>query len=151
MSVIYILLHSHLLHKRLSRDISEQCSAKEYKKNKDNLKNININIDMVILENINIFINIDMDFLDNINIDIDKGIWQNINIDKISNRLEFGVSNRANCLITWFEEENCKEEPGEAEKNPEKSLKVGPTRLCDVPGRRTRKVRVPNYFPNFSL
>ena len=26
-------LHSHLLHKRSSRDISEQCSAKEYKKN----------------------------------------------------------------------------------------------------------------------
>ena len=86
-----------------------------------------------------------------IDIDIDKQISENIDIDKISNRLEFGILNRANCLITWFEEENCKEEPREAEKNPEKSLKVGSTRLCDVPGRRKRKVRMPNYFPNFSL
>ena len=39
-----------------------------------------------------------MDFLENINIvmDIDKGILQNIDIDKISYRLEFGISNRAN-------------------------------------------------------
>ena len=38
---------------------------------------------MVILENIDI------------DIDIDKAILQNIDIDKISNRLEFGISNRA--------------------------------------------------------
>ena len=57
------------------------------------MKNIDIDIDMVILENIDI----DMDFLENI--DIDKGILQNIDIDKISYRLEFGISNRAswNC------------------------------------------------------
>ena len=36
---------------------------------------------MVILENIDI------------DIDIDKAILQNIDIDKISNRLEFGISN----------------------------------------------------------
>ena len=46
---------------------------------------------MVILENIDI----DMDFLENIDIDIDKRICQNINIDKISYQLEFGISNRA--------------------------------------------------------
>ena len=52
---------------------------------------------MVILENIDIDIDIDMDFLENINIDIniDRGILQNINNDKISYRLEFGISNRA--------------------------------------------------------
>ena len=39
---------------------------------------------MVILENIDI------------DIDIDKAILQNIDIDKISNRFKFGISNRAN-------------------------------------------------------
>ena len=52
---------------------------------------------MVILENIDI--DIDMDFLEYIDIDIaidiDKGILQNIDIDKISYRLGFGISNRA--------------------------------------------------------
>ena len=43
------------------------------------LKNIDIDIDMVILENI----------------DIDKAILQNIDIDKISKRFKFGISNRA--------------------------------------------------------
>ena len=43
---------------------------------------------MVILENI------DTD----IDIDIDKAILQNIDIDKISNRFKFGISNRANHL-----------------------------------------------------
>ena len=38
---------------------------------------------MVILENIDI------------DIDIDKAILQNIDIDKISNRFKFGISNRA--------------------------------------------------------
>ena len=38
---------------------------------------------MVILENIDIDIN------------IDKAILQNIDIDKISNRFKFGISNRA--------------------------------------------------------
>ena len=52
------------------------------------MKNIDIDIDMVILVNIDI----DMDFLENI--DIDKGILKNIDIDKISYRLEFGISNR---------------------------------------------------------
>ena len=41
---------------------------------------IDIHIDMVILENINIYIreniNIDMNFLENININIDKGVLQ---------------------------------------------------------------------------
>ena len=46
-------------------------------------KNIDIDIDMVILENIDI------------DIDIDKAILQNIDIDKISNRFKFGISNRA--------------------------------------------------------
>ena len=36
---------------------------------------------------------IDMDFLEDI--DFDKGIMQNININKILHRLEFGISNRA--------------------------------------------------------
>ena len=38
---------------------------------------------MVILENIDI------------DIDMDKAILQNIDIDKISNRFKFGISNRA--------------------------------------------------------
>ena len=46
-------------------------------------KDIDIDIDMVILENIDI------------DIDIDKAILQNIDIDKISNRFKFGISNRA--------------------------------------------------------
>ena len=50
----------------------------------------NINIDMVIHENIGIGIDIDMNFLENIGIDIDEGVLQNI--DKILNRLEFGIS-----------------------------------------------------------
>ena len=68
------------------------------------MKNIDIDIDMVILENIDIDIDIDMDFLEyiDIDIDIDKGILQNIDIDKISYRLEFGISNRA---ILW---QSCK-------------------------------------------
>ena len=41
---------------------------------------------MVILENIDI------------GIDIDKAILQNIDIDKISNRFKFGISNRATCV-----------------------------------------------------
>ena len=59
--------------------------------------NIDINIDMVIFENIDIDIdkaileNIDKEILENI--DIDKDISENI--DKISNQLEFGISNRA--------------------------------------------------------
>ena len=45
---------------------------------------------MVILENIDI------------DIDIDKAILQNIDIDKISNRFKFGISNRAShtCVLT---------------------------------------------------
>ena len=46
-------------------------------------KNIDIDIDMVILENI----------------DIHKAILQNIDIDKISNRFKFGISNRA--TVMW--------------------------------------------------
>ena len=39
-----------------------------------------------------------MVILENIDIDIDKAILQNIDIDKISNRFKFGISNRAtNC------------------------------------------------------
>ena len=49
--------------------------------------------------------------------------------------------------ITWLEEENCKDQPGAAEKNPKKSLKVGPARLCDVPGRTKRKLKMLKYFP----
>ena len=44
---------------------------------------------MVILENIDI------------DIDIDKAILQNIDIDKISNRFKFGISNRASCSIQF--------------------------------------------------
>ena len=57
------------------------------------MKNIDIDIDMVILENIDIEIDSDMDFLENI--DIDKGILKGIDIDKISYQLEFSISNRA--------------------------------------------------------
>ena len=46
---------------------------------------------MVILENFDIEIDIDMDFLENI--DIGEGILTNIDIDKISYRLGFGISN----------------------------------------------------------
>merc|ERR1712061_587904 len=64
-----------------------------------NFKNIDIDIDIDkdILENIDIDIDIDKYILENIDIviDIDKEILENIDIDKISNRLEFGISNRA--------------------------------------------------------
>ena len=52
---------------------------------KDNLKNIHIYIDMAILENIHI------------DIDIQKGILQNIDIDKVLYRLGFGISNTPIC------------------------------------------------------
>ena len=50
------------------------------------------------MENIDIDIDIDKEILVNIDIDIniDKEILENIDIDKISNQLEFGISNRAN-------------------------------------------------------
>ena len=65
-----------------------------------NFKNIgiNINIDKEILENIDIVI--DYEVLENI--DIDKEILENIAIDKILNRFEFGISNRANCTSYSF-------------------------------------------------
>ena len=56
-----------------------------------NLKNIDIDIDKEIFENIDIDIDIDKEVLENI--DIDKENLENIDIDKISNRLEFGISN----------------------------------------------------------
>ena len=37
-----------------------------------------------------------MVILENIDIDIDKAILKNIDIDKISDRFKFGISNRAN-------------------------------------------------------
>ena len=60
---------------------------------KEILENIDIDIDKDILENIDIVIDIDKEILENI--DIDKEILENIDIDKISNQLEFGISNRA--------------------------------------------------------
>ena len=39
-----------------------------------------------------------MVILENIDIDIDKAILQNIDIDKISNRFKFGISNRATVI-----------------------------------------------------
>ena len=54
---------------------------------KDILENIDIDIDVGININIIIDINIDID------IDIDKGILQNIDINKILYRLGFGISN----------------------------------------------------------
>ena len=53
------------------------------------MENIKIDIDKKVLENINI--DIDKEVLENI--DIDEEILENI--DKILNRLEFGISNRA--------------------------------------------------------
>ena len=51
------------------------------------------------MENIDINIAIYKEILENINIDIhiEKEILENIDIDKISNQLEFGISNRATC------------------------------------------------------
>ena len=57
----------------------------------------NNDIDKEILENINIHIDIGKEVLENIDIDVDKEILENIDIDKISNQLEFGISNRASC------------------------------------------------------
>ena len=60
------------------------------------MKNIDIDIDMVILENIDT----DIDILKNI--DIDKCILQNIDIDNISYQLEYSISNRAGCMGHTF-------------------------------------------------
>ena len=73
------------------------------------MENIDIDIDKEVLENIDIYIDINKEILENIgididinkeilenidnDIDIDKEILANIDIDKISNRLEFGISN----------------------------------------------------------
>ena len=69
------------------------------------LIDIGTDTDKVILENINIDIDIKKENLENIDIDSDRKffeiailileILQNIDIDKILNRLEFGMSNRA--------------------------------------------------------
>ena len=60
---------------------------------------IDIDIDMVILENIDIDIDIDEEILKNIDIDIGKAILQNIDIDKILYRFEFGIYRTA---LVWF-------------------------------------------------
>ena len=46
-----------------------------------------------------------MVILENIDIDIDKAILQNIDIDKISNRFKFGISNRAmwQTVSSWWQ------------------------------------------------
>ena len=46
-----------------------------------------------------------MVILENIDIDIDKAILQNIDIDKISNRFKFGISNRASSPSSLCKEE----------------------------------------------
>ena len=43
-----------------------------------------------------------MVILENIDIDIDKAILQNIDIDKISNRFKFGLSNRATYSKSYY-------------------------------------------------
>ena len=53
----------------------------------------NIDIDKANLKNIDI--DIDKEVLENIDIDIDKEILENIDFDKITNQLEFGISNWA--------------------------------------------------------
>ena len=61
---------------------------------------IDIDIDKDNLKNIDIDIDIDMAILENI--DILKGILQNIDIDKISYRLGFGISNTATAApVQW--------------------------------------------------
>ena len=51
-----------------------------------------------------------MVILENIDIDIDKAILQNIDIDKISNRFKFGISNRATQeLLLWTQKQNSME------------------------------------------
>ena len=66
---------------------------------------IDIDIDKDILENIDIDIDIDKDILENIDIDIniDKDILENIDIDKISNQLEFVISNRATLALSCID------------------------------------------------
>ena len=61
---------------------------------------------MVILENIDI------------DIDIDKAILQNIDIDKISNRFKFGISNRA----SWFEENINLRRKGRTDKEKKENI-----------------------------
>ena len=43
-----------------------------------------------------------MVILENIDIDMDKAILQNIDIDKISNRFKFGISNRASSWLVYL-------------------------------------------------
>jgi len=85
------------------------------------LKNIDIDIDMAILENIDI------------DIDIDKGILQNIDIDKISYRLGFGISNTPNynpCIFCHLSVDH--QTPG--------AVTLAPPRLQPRPGLRKRKM-----------
>ena len=64
------------------------------------MENIDINIDKEYLKNIVIAIAI----LESIDIDSDKGIFQNNDIDKISYRLGFGISNTPNNKAWWVSE-----------------------------------------------
>ena len=71
---------------------------------------IDIDIDKAVLEYIDIDIDIDKDILENIDIDINNEISENIDIDKILTRLEFGISNRANVqslLKSWINTVEC--------------------------------------------
>ena len=83
------------------RSLWSSCSPVRYIDiDKNILENIDIDIDKEILENIDIDIDIDKEILKNIDIDIniDKEISGNIDVDKISNQLEFGISNRATSM-----------------------------------------------------
>ena len=68
------------------------------------------------------------------NIDIDKGILQNIDIDKISYRLEFGISNRA------IGGAAC-QQPGVGEMGAEKSFSSSLAEFVDQGSRESEAKR----------
>ena len=63
-----------------------------------------------------------MVILENIDIDIDKAILQNINIDKISNRFKFGISNRASHSVTDKDKDKDKDRDRDGDRDVEINL-----------------------------
>ena len=112
---------------------------------KDILENIDIDINKYILENIDIVISIDKEILENIDIDkeifekididkeslenididIDKANLKNINIDKISNQLEFGISNWARPNVHWGPAAVDRKDPNQTNSSPRIAFSVG--------------------------
>ena len=103
---------------------------------------IDIDIDKDNSKNIDIDIDIFMAILKNIDIDIDKGIFQNNDIDKISYRLGFGISNTPSDG-EWIEEG--------VGRGCFMGIKLSPRRGSSLTSSPPLKFRCPTFYFVFSM